>query len=97
MLTPSEENSLTLSQLFTCDETGLHWKLMPNKTLVSSREKEAKGFKKPKDRVTLMACAKATGSIKFPLVFIHKSLNPRCFKNVDKNDLPVDYFAQKSS
>ena len=29
-----EENSLTLSQLFNCDETGLYWKLMPNKTLV---------------------------------------------------------------
>ena len=53
--------------------------------------------KKPKDRVTLMACTNTTGSIKFPLVFIHKSLNPRCFKNVDKNDLSVDYFAQKSS
>jgi hypothetical protein len=46
---------------------------MPNKTLVSSCEKEAKGFKKPKEMVTLMACTNATGSIKFPLVFIHKS------------------------
>ena len=67
-----EGKSFTLNQVFNCDETGLYWKLMPNKTLVSSREKEAKGFKKPKDRVTLMACANATGSIKFPLVFIHK-------------------------
>lgn len=70
---------------------------MPNKTLVSSREKEAKGFKKPKDTVTLMACANATGSIKFPLVFIHKSKKPRCFKHIDMNDLPVDYYAQKNS
>ena len=53
---------------------------MPNKTLVSSKEKEAKGFKKPKDRVTVMPCANATGSIKFPLLFVHKSLNPRCLK-----------------
>ena len=51
-----------------------------NKTLVTSREKEAKGFKKPKDRVTLMTCANATGSIKLPLVFIHKPSNLRCFK-----------------
>ena len=70
---------------------------MPNKTLVSSREKEAKGFKKPKDRVILMACANATGSIKFPLVFIYKSKKPRCFKHIDMNDLPVDYYAQKNS
>lgn len=92
-----EEKGLTLTQVFNCDETGLYWKLMPNKTLVTSREKEAKGYKKPKDRVTLMACANATGSIKFPLVFIHKSLNPRCFKNINKKDLPVHYYAQKSS
>ena len=74
--------SLTLNQVFNCDETGLCWKLMPDKTLVSSREKEAKGFKKPKDRVTLMACTNATGFIKFPLVFIHKLKNPRCFKHI---------------
>ena len=92
-----EEKSLTLTQVFNCDETGLYWKLMPNKTLVSSREKEAKGFKNPKDRVTLMACANATGSIKLPLVFIHKSKNPRCFKHIDKNSLPVHYYAQKNS
>ena len=84
-----EEKGLSLSQVFNCDETGLYWRLMPNKTLVTGREKEAKGFKKPKDRVTLMACANATGSIRLPLVFIHKSLNPRCFKNVEKSTLPV--------
>ena len=70
---------------------------MPNKTLVSSREREAKGFKKPKDHVTLMACASASGLIKLPLLFLHKSLNPRCFKNMDRNDLPVEYYAQKNS
>lgn len=56
-----EEKGLTLSQVFNCDETGLYWKLVPNKILVSSREKEAKGLKKSKDRVTLMACANASG------------------------------------
>ena len=68
---------------------------MPNKTLVSARDKEAKGFKKPKDCVTLMACANATGSIKLPLVFVHKSKNPRSFQHIDKNDLPVNYYAKK--
>ncbi len=70
---------------------------MPNKTLVTSREKEAKTFKKPKDRVTIMACANASGTIKLPLVFIHKFANPRCFKNIDKNDLPVQYFHQRNA
>ena len=92
-----EKKGLTLTQLFNCDETGLYWRLMPNKTLVTSREKKAKGFKRSKDRVTLIACANACGTLKLPLVFIHKSSNPRCFKNIDKNSLPVDYYAQSNS
>ncbi len=66
---------------------------MPRKTLVSAREKDAKGFKKPKDRVTLMACANVTGSLKFPLVFIPQSANPR----LDKASLPVHYYDQRNS
>ncbi len=92
-----EEKGISLTQLFNCDETGLYWRLMPRKTLITAREKDAKGFKKPKDRVTLMACANVTGSIKLPLVFIHKSASPRCFKNFNKSSLPVDYYAQKNS
>ncbi len=41
-----EEKSVTLSQVFNCDETGLYWKLLPNKTLVAAHEKEAKGYKR---------------------------------------------------
>ena len=88
-----EEKGLSLNQIFNCDETGLYWKLMPNKSLV----KEAKGFKKPKDRVTLMACSNSTGSIKLPLVFIHKSAKPHCFKNMDMATLPVHYYSQRNS
>jgi len=79
-----EDTGLSLSQIFNYEETGLFWRLMLYKTLVTAREKDARGFKKPKDRVTLMACANTTGSIKLRLVFIHKSLNSRCFKRLDK-------------
>ena len=44
-----------------------------------------------------MACANASGSIKHPLLFIHQSLNPQCFKHLDKNDLPIDYYALKNA
>lgn len=88
---------LTCDQVFNCDKTGLNWRQLPSRTLVTGREKEAKGFKKSKDRVTLMACANASGSISMPLMFIHKSANPRCFKNIRKEDLPVHYCSQKNS
>ncbi len=47
---------------------------MPSRSLVHCGEKQAKNFKKSKDRVTLLACANATGNFKLPLTFIHKSM-----------------------
>ena len=54
-------------------------------------------MKKQKDMVTLMACSNATGKHKLPLVCIGKSRNPRCFKNINKDALPVRYYAQRSA
>ena len=100
MLAPSrkifknhDEKDLTLSQVFNCNETGLHWKLIPNKTLVSSREKEGKGFRKLKDCFTLMACANASGLIKL-LLCSFTNTQPMYFKTVEKNDLLADYYAK---
>ena len=92
-----EERGLSREQVFNADESGLYWKLMPSKTLVTFREKDAKAFKQSKDRVTIMACANACGIIKLPLVFIHNYANPRCFKNIDKKDFPVQYFNQRNA
>ena len=91
-----EEYRLTLHQIFNCDETGLYWRLLPNKTLADASEKCAKNFKSPKDRVTLMATANVSGDFKLPLVFIHKSCRPRCFSGVNMSALPVHYYSQKS-
>ena len=60
----------THDQIFNCDETGLQFRLLPQKTLACLFEKRAEGRKKIKDRVTLNACANITGSIKLPLLFI---------------------------
>ncbi len=92
-----EQEGYALSQIFNADETGLWWKLMPSKTFVHHAEVQAKNFKKPKDRVTLMGCANATGTCKLPLVFIHKSARPRCFRSTSMNTLPVSYFSQKKA
>ena len=92
-----EKESLTLEQVYNCDETGLCYKMLPTKTLAARAEKGAKGMKKQKDRVTIMACSNASGSHKLPLVLIHKSLNPRCFKNLNKSALPVKYYSQRNA
>ena len=92
-----EHEQLTLDKVYNCDETGLCYRSLPNKTLAAKSEKDASNMKKQKDRVTIMACSNATGTHKLPLVMIGKSVNPRCFKHVNKRALPVQYSAQKSA
>ena len=73
----------TPDQLFNCDETGLYWWLLPNKTLVDASEKCANiFFKSPKDRVTLMATANASRDFQLTLVFIYKSAKPHVIENI---------------
>ena len=92
-----EDNHYTLNQIFNCDETGLYYKLMPQKTLASSFEKSADGRKTQKDRVTINACANASGTIKLPLLLIGKSKNLRCFKHINRDNLPVIYSNQSNA
>ena len=92
-----EQHHLTLNQIFNCDETGLNFRLLPDKTLASSFEKSADGRKKSKERVTINACANATGSIKLPLQVIGTAKRPRCFRGVQMDLLPVEYQGQKNA
>ncbi|XP_070550400.1 jerky protein homolog-like [Ptychodera flava] len=92
-----EKESYTPEQLYNADESGLYWKLLPRKTLAASSEKSAPGFKVSKDRVTVMGCANASGTHKLPPVIIGKSRNPRCFKHVNMDNLPVRYLHQANA
>ena len=83
-------------QIFNCDETGLYYKMLPGKTLATVHSGPS-GAKKAKERVTINACANVTGTVKLPLLFIGKAKNPRCFKGIDKNMLPVIYRNQANA
>ena len=83
-------------QLFNCDETGLYFKMLPGHTLASVHNRPD-GTKKAKDRVTINTCANASGTIKLPLLLIGKAKNPRCFRNFNKNVLPVVYRNQANA
>ena len=88
-----EEEGLTLEQIYNCDETGLYYRMLPDKTLAAKDETRAKGMKKQKERVTIMACSNATGNHKLPLVFLHKYENPHCFRHINTGSLPVTYYS----
>uniref|UniRef100_A0A1B6G5E8 HTH CENPB-type domain-containing protein n=1 Tax=Cuerna arida TaxID=1464854 RepID=A0A1B6G5E8_9HEMI len=80
--------------IFNGDETGLFYKLTPDKTLQFKNEK-CVGGKLSKVRLTVFVCANMTGTEKRKLLVIGKSAKPRCFKNVKR--LPVNYTANKKA
>lgn len=92
-----DSESLTGDQIFNCDETGLNYKMLPEKTLAAKAEAAAPGYKHSKDRVTILACSNATANLKMELLMIGKSKNPRIFKTISKSALPVKYCNQKSA
>ena len=81
--------------IYNLDETGCFWRALPEKGF-GQRGKQCKGGKKSKHRFTIALMANAAGGKEKPIV-IWKSENPRCFKGVDKNSLPVTYYSQKKA
>lgn len=89
------DEGFDLKQLFNADETGLITKDMPKKTLHENDQPSPTGYKKKKERLTVMCCSNADGSFKFPLIVIGKSANPRALKNVSLESRPVLYKSQR--
>jgi hypothetical protein len=80
--------------IYNMDETGIFFRLTPDKTLTFKGD-SCHGGKKSKERITAAVCANMDGSDKMELLVIGKFQNPRCFKNVKK--LPVQYLANKKA
>ncbi|CAJ0840660.1 8793_t:CDS:2 [Entrophospora sp. SA101] len=71
-----------LENIFNADETGLFYCMSPNQTLSTGPNKEI---------LTVLLTTNATGTRKLKPIVIGKSVNPRCFKNVNMSLLPVIY------
>lgn len=81
--------------IFIFDETGLFFKVLPNKTLCLKTETFAFG-KRSKERLTVALYVNMVSEFKKPLV-IGKSNKPRCFKNVDTKKLPVSWCSNRKA
>lgn len=77
------------------DETGLFFRETTRKTLFVKGD-DCTGGKKSKDRITVALCASMCGEKVKPLL-ITKSRNPRCFKKIKPETLPVSYYFNKKS
>nr|XP_058945304.1 tigger transposable element-derived protein 6-like [Pocillopora verrucosa] len=77
------------------DETGCFYRALPDKSL-SEKAKKCKGGKKSKEWLTVAFFVSATGERRKPVV-IGKYANPRCLKNINKDDLPCQYLNQQKA
>lgn len=87
LLRKIEELGITEDQLYNANESGLFWKMLPQKTL-AHREDCVPGRKQSKNRITFMPCSNASGTHKLKLLMLGKSQKPRTFRNVY---IPVTY------
>nr|XP_012147246.1 PREDICTED: jerky protein homolog-like isoform X1 [Megachile rotundata] len=92
-----EAEQLSLNQIFNADEAELFYKVMPNKTLIFKSEYSAPGYDQLKDRLTIMTCCNANGSLKLPLLIIGKHKKPRVLRNLAPHLLPAKYTTQTSA
>lgn len=83
-----DEMQLTHGQIYNADESGLFYRLIPDRTYVAACEKTAPGRKIRKERFTFMLCANADGTNKVKPLVIGKAAKPRCFVNFDN---PLGY------
>ena len=91
------EGGYTDDQIFNADETALLWKALIRKTYVPEGQKHFSGYKAAKERLTVLLGGNASGSMKLRPLVIHRSENPRAFKNVQKSGLPVIWKANKKA
>ena len=69
-----QEHNIEPEQLSNADETGLYWKMQPNKTLAGGSETSAPGHKM-KERVSHLACPNSIGTHRLLILLIGKSQN----------------------
>lgn len=67
--------------IYNCDECGLFWKLLPDRTH-TFKNKKCIGGKKSKERLTLCLGTNMSGSDKLPPLIIGKFTKPRALKNL---------------
>jgi hypothetical protein len=83
-----------LADIYNMDETGLFYHMQADNSLAT---KQLEGRKQNKERITITVCCNADGSDKLPLWIIGKSFRPRCFKNINIDNLDYKYHANKNA
>ena len=75
--------------VYNMDETGLFYKMLPDRTYCLESEKNPHGTKIKKDRITAILCCNLSGTHKLPVAIIGSRNKPRCF---NRGCPPIPYF-----
>jgi hypothetical protein len=87
-------NNFDLKDVYNIDETGLFFRMAPDRTISQVR---IPGKKKNKERVTILLGCNADGSEKLKLFYIGKSKQPRCFQKKSAKQLGFSYTNNKKA
>jgi hypothetical protein len=80
--------------IFSCDETGLYWKMIPDRSLTTCT---VAGRKKYKARISAHFCCNSDGSEKLPIWIIGQSKKPRAFGSINVINLGVIWRSNKKA
>lgn len=87
--------NLTLDQVYNADETDLFWKMLPNpESDVNEVKASVRAYR---ERMTVLACANASGTHKLPVVCIGRGKKSRTFTSHEVKTMPVNYFSQETA
>ena len=88
------EQQLSPEQIYNADETGLYYRMLPDRTLAQKEDtRKSEGYKLVKDRTTLLWCTNKSAEHKLTPLCIGKYASPRCFHHVNMNAMPLAYTA----
>ncbi|XP_042215869.1 tigger transposable element-derived protein 1-like [Homarus americanus] len=74
-----KEGAYCRDQIFNCEETGIFWKRSPRTTFIAKDEKQARGIKTSKDRITVIFTANASGDFLMKPPIVNRAARPRAY------------------
>jgi hypothetical protein len=82
--------SYSPQDIFNCDESGLYWKLYPDRSLST---RSLPGKKKDKARISILFACNSDGSERLPLWIIGKAKRPRAFTqaHIEPHNLGIQW------
>jgi len=83
-----------LCNIYNMDESGLYWKMMLDRSLSTE---QLSGTKREKSRISLAITGNGDGTERVPVWAIGSAKKPRCFKNINIDNLNIKWRANKKA